>query len=227
MKLLDLFCGAGGCAEGYHRAGFEVVGVDHEPQKHYPFEFHQADAFAYCLDHADEFDVIHGSPPCQAYSVAAALHRNAGRNYPDLVGATRDAMQQTGRPWIIENVPGAPLQSPIVLCGLMFGLHVFRHRIFESSEFILEPSHQSHTGKRIGHGYYSVAGGSGRWKSWGRSGEGIMKGTIAECSDAMGIDWMTRKELVQAIPPAYTEYIGRQLIRAINTPKSAPDGRLV
>jgi DNA (cytosine-5)-methyltransferase 1 len=198
---------------GYHRAGFEVVGVDIEPQKHYPFEFHQADALEYLAEHGAEFDVIHASPPCQKWSVAT---RNENRDkHPDYIDRCRQLMISTGKIYIIENVIAAPLQTSITLCGLMFGLHVFRHRNFEISTMIFQPPHVTHKGKKIGEGYYSVAGGSGRWKSWGKVTPGIMKGTIKECSQAMGIDWMTRNELVQAIPPAYTEWIGNQIMRIL------------
>lgn len=211
-RLLDLFCGAGGSAMGYHRAGFEVVGVDIAPQKHYPFEFHQADALEYLAAHGHEFDAIHASPPCQGYSVASVIHRNNGKVYPKLVEVVRHRLLMIGRPYVIENVPGAPLEEPLMLCGLMFGLRVFRHRLFETSFFNLSPDHITHTGRKIGEGYYSVAGGAGRWKTWGTVKRNVSKGTVAEWRQAMGIDWMTRSELTQAIPPAYTEYIGRNLI---------------
>lgn len=208
-RLLDLFCGAGGCSAGYHRAGFEVVGVDVNPQPNYPFEFYQADALEFPLN---GFDVIHASPPCQAYSPAAAVHRNRGKAYADLVGPTRARLENHSAKWVIENVPGSPLNVHLVLCGLMFGLKVFRHRYFELSDLVLGPPHRSHAGKTIGDGFYSVAGGSGRWKTWGTVQRNVSKGTVAEWREAMGIDWMTRRELTQAIPPAYTEWIGRQWI---------------
>jgi len=208
-KLLDLFCGAGGAAMGYHRTGFEVVGVDINPQPHYPFEFHQADALTYPLD---GFDVIHASPPCQKWSKASSVHRNNGKIYPDCLSPIREKFYRRGGFWIIENVIHAPMQSTIQLCGLMFGLKVFRHRNFEISHLIFQPTHLSHKGKRIGEGYYSIAGGAGRWKSWGTVHRNVSKGTAAEWRDAMGIDWMTRKELTQSIPPDYTEYIGKQLM---------------
>ncbi len=222
MRLLDLFCGAGGAGMGYHRAGFEFVGVDIKPQKHYPFEFHQADALEYLRDHGAEFDVIHASPPCQKWSVAT---QNENRDkHPDYIDQCRQLMIASGKVYIIENVIAAPLQTSITLCGLMFGLHVFRHRNFEISTMIFQPPHVTHKGKKIGEGYYSVAGGTGRWKSWGKITPGIMKGTIKECSQAMGIDWMTRNELVQAIPPAYTEWIGKQIMGIIRDPPPTSSG---
>lgn len=204
MKLLDLFCGAGGAAMGYHRAGFEVVGVDNKPQKNYPFEFHQADALTYPLD---GFDVIHASPPCQRFTVAAL---NNDTEYPDLLTPTRERFHRHVGMWVIENVQNSPMQHTIKLCGLMFNLKVFRHRLFELSHLIFQPDHPPHKGKKIGEGYYSVCGNSGGWTVWGN--RKIHKGTISECRSAMGIDWMPRKELTQAIPPAYTEWIGKQLI---------------
>jgi Site-specific DNA methylase len=200
-RLLDLFSGAGGSAMGYHRAGFEVLGVDIKPQPRYPFPFVQADALEFLAGvRPGDFDLIHASPPCQAYS---RLPRR-GRKYPDLVGVVREELQRTGSPFIIENVVGAPLISPIVLCGLMFGLRTYRHRLFECSEFLMQIPHRAHevpcppAGRRglSEDGFISVCGNISQMRFARR---------------AMGIDWMTRDELTQAIPPAYTEFIGRQM----------------
>ncbi|KKL24202.1 hypothetical protein LCGC14_2417690 [marine sediment metagenome] len=211
-RILDLFCGAGGAAMGLHRAGFEVVGVDIEPQKNYPFEFHQADAMTYPLE---GFDAYWASPPCQGFSPASLVHRNRGKVYPNLLPGTRERLTATGFPFVIENVPGAPLHAALRLCGTQFGLGVFRHRLFECSVLIPSVVHSKHDG-RIGDGkYFSIAGGAGRWKSWGTVHRNISKGTAAEWRQAMGIEWMTRKELTQAIPPAYSEHIGRHLLRAL------------
>ncbi len=196
---------------GYHLAGFDVVGVDINEQKRYPFEFHKADAMTYSLE---GFDVIHASPPCQKWSVASAGHRKDGKEYIDCLTPTRERLEEAGIPYVIENVHGAPLKNYVImLCGLMFDLKVFRHRYFECSLLVPQLEHPAHKGKRIGEGYYSVAGSAGRWRLWGKSKEGISKGSIAEIRDAMGIDWMVRRELNQAIPPAYTKWIGKQLIR--------------
>src|SRR5262245_2690441 len=130
LRLLDLFCGAGGAAVGYHRAGFEVVGVDIKPQKHYPFEFHQADAMTYPLN---GWDVIHASPPCQAYSMAAQQWRLTGVEYPDLISAIRNRLRRNNLPYVIENVRGAPLLNPVMLNGALFGMNVNRKRYFESN----------------------------------------------------------------------------------------------
>jgi len=214
MKLLDLFCGAGGCAVGYHRAGFtDIVGVDIEPQPRYPFTFVQADALEYLAAHGREFDAIHASPPCQAYSVAKNIH-GSGHRHPDLVGPVRELLEATGKPWVIENVVGAPLECPVEVCGLALGLRVKRHRWFESSVFLFGTTCRNHASD-----YVIVFGGGakGRGKTIGRTAKGgpmIRRPFVPheEASVAMGIDWMIRDELSQAVPPAYTEFIGRQLI---------------
>lgn len=209
MRLLDLFCGAGGAGFGYAQAGFEVTGVDLAPQPHYPFPFIQADALKFPFD---GFDVVHASPPCQRFSIANVKLRNSGKEYPDCLTPIHQRLRAWGGTWIIENVVGAPVLSyAIMLCGLSFGLKVFRHRVFHSSRLLLAPSHLTHVGRRIGDGMFSIAGGAGRWKSWGTVKRNVSKGTAAEWRAAMGIDWMTRKELTQAIPPAYTQYLGQLL----------------
>jgi hypothetical protein len=217
MRLLDLFCGAGGAGAGYHRAGFDVVGVDIKPQPHYPFAFHQADALEYVAAHGNEYEVIHASPPCQRYST---ITHAAGTpdDQPDLVGITRDLLRAVGVPWIIENVPGAPLvkDAPlfggIMLCGSMFGLGVRRHRCFESSM----PLSQMPCRHDFEMPHYEVYD-HGKWYSsalvpvYGRGGGKA----VDSWPLAMGIGWMTRDELTQAIPPAYTEWVGRQMLAAL------------
>lgn len=202
-RLLDLYCGAGGAAVGYHRAGFEVVGVDIRPQPHYPFEFHQADAMTYPLD---GFDAIHASPPCQAYSWAA---KRWDRTRVDLVDATRQRLMKSEAPYVIENVVGAPLRRPILLCGQMFGLGVIRHRLFEMDwgSLIWVPDHPPCSGL-VKAGKASTVAGHGGETRKGR-------GSLAQKQADMGIDWMTLDELNQAIPPAYTEWIGRELMSVI------------
>ena len=210
LKLLDLFCCAGGAAMGYHRAGFEVIGIDIEPQPHYPFEFHQADALEYGAEHWPEFDAIHASPPCQAYSIASKYMRDAGKEYPDLLALTRDQLRDTSLPWVIENVPGAPMRADFRLCGCFFGLNVRRERWFETSwhGFSMMPAHDHSKPALsvVGHGT----------PSWVHARLGYNP-TIAQYRDAMGIDWMNRDELSQSIPPAYTEFIGHQLLRSIDS----------
>jgi DNA (cytosine-5)-methyltransferase 1 len=213
-RLLDLFSCAGGAAMGYHRAGFEVVGVDIKPQKNYPFAHHVGDALEYLRVHGDEFDAIHASPPCQLYSVASQEQRKAGTEYPDLLPPTRAALLAQSRPWVIENVPGAPMRADYRLCGCQFGLGVDhggrwlglrRERWFETSwhGFEMMPTHD-HTGDYItvvGHGT----------PSWSREVLGFNP-TMREKRQAMGIDWTTRGELSEAIPPAYTQFLGMRLI---------------
>lgn len=203
-RLLDLFCGAGGAAMGYHRAGFEVVGVDINPQPHYPFEFHQADALEFLewsVGMGERWDVIHASPPCQAYSVTRTMH---DAEYPTLVGPTRDLLNEVGSPFVIENVVGAPLISPIRLCGSSFGLRVGRHRLFEMSHppAVVPPCSHHH------HPLPLDVTGTG-----GPGGRHRKPRGLAEARSALGIDWMNRQELSEAIPPAYTEWIGEYLIQ--------------
>lgn len=212
-RLLDLFCCAGGAGVGYHRAGFDVVGVDIRPQPRYPLAFVQADALEYAAAHGHEFDAIHASPPCQLYS-AMTRSRWADREHPDLVDATRVLLRKIGRPYVIENVPGAPLINPILLCGTMFGLRTAygnqlrRHRMFEvwPATLCLAPECQHNNLPSIG-----VYGGGQHPQ---RRTEGARFG-VTERARAMGIHWMTGVELNQAIPPAYTEYLGRQLMQAL------------
>jgi len=213
FRLLDLFCGAGGAAMGYHRAGFEVVGVDIAPQKHYPFEFHQADALEYCIEHGHEFDAIHASPPCQLYSRVSgrSIKARGKHQYPNLIAPCRRVLQKHGHLWVMENVEGAPLRNAIILCGSAFGLDVRRHRLFEANVCLFSPGclHQLQAprfrtldSRRKGR-LASVIGVHGHLN---------YAGELELRKRAMGIDWMTNKELSQAIPPAYTEHIGKQLI---------------
>jgi len=206
--LLDLFCGAGGAAMGYYRAGFDVVGVDINPQSRYPFEFHQGDAMTWPLE---GFDAIHASPPCQAYSVASKCRPGLAETYPDLVASVRELLKASGLPYVIENVLGAPMINPTLLCGQMFGLDLFRHRLFESN---IELPFMLHGHSKVG----SQAGGSSYKGGW-RPGKIISVAgncaPIAEARRAMGIDWMDRRGLAEAIPPAYTEWVGAQLLRAM------------
>lgn len=197
---------------GYHRAGFDdIVGIDIVPQPHYPFAFIQGDAIAYCESHGHEFDVIHASPPCQEYSVTASIKTGT---YPKLIEPVRAVLLSTGKPYIIENVVGAPLYNTVMLCGTMFGMRVIRHRLFETYPMLaFSPATCSHirgrasgnrrTGKRktLSNFEYLTIAGNDYIAHDGRM--------------AMGIDWMTRAELSQAIPPAYTEFIGRQLLAVI------------
>lgn len=223
FRILDLFCGAGGAAMGYHRAGFEVVGVDIAPQPHYPgqslelhgsFEFHHGDALDFLAAHGREYDAIHASPPCQTYLNLGAVNRRLGRTYEhvDLIAATRDLLAEAGRPYVIENVEDAKaeLLEPVRICGTGLRMPLRRHRMFEGSiplsgvpcahDRFTEPKYW--TGWTKGQGRFSstvvqVYGNGGGREQWG---------------PAMGIDWMTPDEMAEAIPPAYTEHIGAQLL---------------
>jgi hypothetical protein len=211
-RLLDLFCGAGGAAMGYHRAGFEVVGVDINPQPHYPFAFIRGDALEVIrlATDAEHYDVIHASPPCQAYTSMRHLGNRAGEGAPDLVDATRDALEATGVPWVMENVKGSPLRNPLTLCGSTFLLEVRRHRLFESSHLLFgSPCQHGATGRPIAvYGDHPQQPGDKTYRV-------NRARTLYEGQRAMGIDWMPWKSLTQAIPPAYTEWIGRQLMAVV------------
>lgn len=224
-RLLDLFCGSGGAAMGYHRAGFEVVGVDIKPQPHYPFAFVLGDALTVMQTLLTDgeiqdnnghywtvngFFAYHASPPCQGYGITRNIHTCKGKDYPLLIPEIRQKLLATGKPIIIENVPGAPLQYSVMLCGLMFGLKVLRHRIFETNFFVMQPGHPYHRDIQIGKdGYccvvaHSAVKGNTNYQYPNRK---------EMWQEAMGIDWMTKYEMTQAIPPAYTEYIGKYLMQ--------------
>ena len=224
MRLLDLFCGAGGAAMGYHRAGFtEIVGVDLRPQPRYPFDFVQADALTFPLE---GFDAIHASPPCQFASVATPMAYRP--LHPNLIPAIRARLQDAGVPAVIENVPNARrhLQEPMVmLCGSMFGLQVWRHRYFEGVHFI--PPAAPYTCNHITTDLVTAPPGSNARKARANRAPVLVTGTTRrkdggrfefsteEKRQAMQIDWMVKTELDEAIPPAYTEFIGRRLLEAL------------
>ena len=238
--LLDLFCCQGGASAGYVDAGFEVFGVDVEPQPRYPFWFHQGDALAVLdallagelveftrsdgsrrLMSLDDFAAVSASPPCQAYSVTKHSH---DIEHPELVEPVRERLIRTGKPYVIENVPGAPLVDPLILCGSMFGLRAVdtdgtvlalrRHRLFESNVWLMAAGGCIHDSTPVagvyGHGRSSRSG-EGDVRS-GRGGYTPVKSVRAEL---MGITWATQHGLSQAIPPAYTEHIGRQLLQEV------------
>ena len=210
-RLLDLFCGAGGAAMGYSQAGFEVVGVDIKPQPRYPFAFIQTDALEYVKEHGPKYDAIHASPPCQAFSKAFSQLLGKRKEHPDLLTPTRALLLQIDSPFVIENVPGAPMSNYIKLNGTMFGLKTKKERWFELHGFeiwMTPTSWQTHgmlkSGRLVGivqHSYYSDE----------------IRPTASALADAYGIDWgLSRYELRQAIPPAYTEFIGKQLLQVVN-----------
>lgn len=217
--LLDLFCCAGGASMGYHRAGFEVVGIDIKDQPHYPFAFTKGDALdpsvwleATC---GREPDVIHASPPCQRFSRARKVGTRKINEAPDLIGQTRELLQAYGEPYVIENVEGAPLFDPVRLCGSSFGLKVRRHRMFEISMPVDEPPACRHKEQGKPVGVYYVMGDqvqgvdrvTGRYVMGGRTAS-----TLEEGQEAMGIDWMPWNQLKEALPPAYTEWVGGQVL---------------
>ncbi len=221
-RLLDLFCCAGGAGTGYSSAGFEVVGVDNKPQPRYPFPFIQADAMALDPSFIALFDAVHASPPCQSYSDLAKRNGNAAA-WPRLVDPVRDMLMRSGLPYVIENVEGAPLRDPVILCGTMFeGLRVIRHRLFETNFPLVAPPHSKHPlvhtfDKRKSHygktndmrDFVSVNGGGNC--------------TVAAARDAVGIDWMTKNELNEAIPPIYTRFIGEQLLSYLRAEKNTEE----
>lgn len=204
-RLLDLFCGAGGAAMGYHRAGFEVVGVDINPQPHYPFEFYQANALTYPIDAG--FDAIHASPPCQSYTRKATdwgRKRNHWTDHPDLLVITRDFLRLTGLPYVIENVPGAPIDAQLELCGTHFGLKIIKHRLFEANwPLPMAPASCDHRD------VYNPWSGKGRSADQLREAQGTpwipMSGGASRKAGVTG-------DLFNAIPPAYTEWIGKALL---------------
>lgn len=188
---------------GYRLAGFDVTGVDIHSQKNYPFKFYQAHALTFLARHGKEFDLIHASPPCQAYSLVSAI---AKETHPELLAETREALIANGVPYVIENVERAPLNNPILLCGLMFGLRLYRHRLFECSFPVQAPPHPEHIYKLTKLGRKSADGEV-------LSIVGHFIG-VPTARKAMGISWMTQKELAQAIPPAYTSYIAESFLNS-------------
>lgn len=203
MRILDLFCCQGGAAMGYHRAGFDVTGVDSAPQPRYPFPFTQT-----AWDDVDltGYDAIHASPPCQAYSLAQRIR---GREHPSLIGPVRESLRATGLPYVIENVEDAraELTNPVTLCGATFGLRTYRHRLFETNWDLPEPAHPLHSVNTIKMGrpltegawYHAVGNFSG----------------VPYVREDMGVGWMSRDGIRECVPPAYTEYVGRALLAAL------------
>ena len=213
LRALDLFCCAGGAGTGLHQAGFEVVGVDIVDQPDYPFEFHRADALTYPTA---GFDFIWASPPCQAYTGMQRLNTRAPkRDHPKLIEPVRQLLRRSGAVYAMENVPGAPLIDPVILCGSMFGLKVRRHRLFECNFPMLAPkcAHPKESPIAVYGDHPQTPGDKAMRVNRAR--------TLAEGREAMGIDWMDWKHLTQAIPPAYSEFIGRAAIAHIEAERLA------
>lgn len=229
-RLLDLYCGGGGAAMGYHRAGFDVVvGVDIKPQPNYPFRFVRADALAYVAEHGHEYDAIHASPPCRDHSALALVRGKVGTGH--LLAETRALLVASGKPYVIENVEGADQPGSLTLCGSEFGLHALdqdgtvrwlkRHRQFESNEFIPGAGGCNCNGRRIG-GVYGNGGGAPRTQvsNGGRRRGGYQLGAD-QARAILGVPWMNRDEAAQAIPPAYTRHIGEWLLLALTERNAA------
>lgn len=216
MKLLDLFCGAGGCAVGYYRAGFhDITGIDINPQPRYPYHFIQADALEYLAEHGHEYDFIHASPPCQAYSGLRAINIarwGSAPEHPDLIVPVREALIASGKPYVIENVQNSPLETQIILCGTSLGLpHTARHRHFESSFLMLGAPKCSHYRSEYTIGVYGDKPDGHRVSPRGQRLSRTAS-SIDEAGALMGIDWMTWDEIRNAIPPVYTQWIGEQFM---------------
>ncbi|MEV6178408.1 class I SAM-dependent methyltransferase [Streptomyces sp. NPDC052015] len=209
-RLLDLFCCQGGAARGYADAGFDVTGVDKDPQPRYPYRFVQADAITFVLEHGAGFDFIHASPPCQHDS---ECQRIQGKDHPDLIAPTRAALETTGRPWVLENVRGAvpKLRGPVMLCGQMFRLENYRHRYFETGGgfTLTQPGHPAHLvpqakmGRPVPPGHYGQFVGN-------FSGVDLARRVL-------GVPWMNRDGIRECIPPAYTHHIGTAALTQLPT----------
>jgi DNA (cytosine-5)-methyltransferase 1 len=210
---IDLFCCGGGASMGLYRAGFSVVGIDIEKQPHYPFPFIQADVTTLTSEWVSSFDFVWASPPCQSFT-RHAKQKGTAQNHPNLIPETRALLDAAGLPYVMENVPDAPLRTDLMLCGSMFGLKVVRHRIFETCRFLVnQPAHGEHHPE-----YVTVTGHPGG--SSKRDG-GTHFGNTEQWREAMGIDWLPASRLAEAIPPAYSEHIGRAALVAMNWEQAA------
>lgn len=207
LKLLDLYCCQGGASTGYFKAGFNITGVDLYSQPKYPYHFIQSDAIDYLLKHGHKYDFIHASPPCQEYSQSSMQFRLLGKQYPNLIEATRAALIKIGKPYSLENVPGSPLNNPVLLCGNMFNIPSYRHRLFETNWTLDQPDHKPHIvkqakmGRKIKDGEFIQYMGHFPMVDYVRN--------------FTGFNWMSQYGLAQSIPAEYTEYIGKQFLKTI------------
>jgi DNA (cytosine-5)-methyltransferase 1 len=212
-RLLDLFCCQGGAGKGYTDAGFDVTGVDCVPQPRYPFRFVQADALAYAADHGAQFDAIHASPPCQGYTTMSQKHPETRAEWPRLIGPLRELLLHVGLPYVIENVPGArsEMREPITLHGGMFGLRVNRPRLFETNWFVM-----GFTAASVQNpvGVYGKLDGRRIWTRVDGTEQRAPR-TLEDAQRAMDMPWADWNGCREAIPPAYTRYIGEQLLALI------------
>lgn len=225
-RLLDLFCGEGGAGAGYLAAGFDVTGVDHEKARgrHYPGHFVHADALDYLTEHGGEYDAIHASPPCQAYSITRHSHHV---EHPALLEPTRDLLGKSGVPWVIENVPGAPLDHPITLCGAYFDrtavdhdgtrLVLRRHRLFESNVWVWPTPCYCIAYRHLGYRVAGSYGGGSQTRAKAKVRRGGYTPDKDTRADLLGVTYpMTWQGLADAIPPVYTQHIGDALLAALN-----------
>lgn len=217
-RILDLFCGAGGAAMGYHRAGFDVIGIDIDPRQLevYPFPSILADATNPPVD-LTTFDAIHASPPCQRYSTATASTGDI-TNHPDLLEPTRQLLADSRLPTIIENVEGAPLRKDVRLCGSSFNMRVRRHRVFELNRWTAwAPPACQHRRQRADGPIVDVTGNAGGRNQTLRPGKPLKYMDETHAREVMGMPWSTRWGCVEAIPPAYTEWLGGALLQHLQT----------
>lgn len=204
-KCLDLFCCAGGAGEGYKLAGFDVTGVDIVEQPKNPHRFILGDALEYAKKHGHEYDFIHASPPCQAYTKAGKQWRKEGKEYPDLIAETRKVLQELGKPYVIENVPDSPLIDPIKLNGSFFGIKVHRLRLFETNFELPQPEFEHIQPVKMGR---PVKEGDVIQPVGHFSG-------VPYARKEMELPWMGQKELAQAIPPVYTKWIAERYLELV------------
>jgi DNA (cytosine-5)-methyltransferase 1 len=207
-KALDIGCCGGGVSAGLVQAGFDVTGIDIEEQPHYPYKFIQADAFSLSIDYLKQFDFLWASLHCQAYTKATMQFRLKGKQYPtDQIERIREMFIKSGKPYVIENVEGAPLRNPVMLCGTMFDLRTYRHRCFESNFKIEQPQHPEHIHKQAKMGRKV------------KPGEFIQMvghfSGVPFAREMTGCHWMNQYELAQSIPPAYSKYIAEQFMKTL------------